>query len=152
MRINQLPLSLLLLLITATGLRAGTPGVKMVSISGYDTMKYSVTKIEASPGQKMVVELKNEGNLPKESMGHNWVLLNAGTNPDAYAKLAMTAKADNYQPKPLAGKVLASIPVLGPKESARVSFTAPLAPGTYPYLCSFPAHCQAGMKGVLIVK
>jgi len=143
--------SLLSLGITA-GLRAETPGAMTVAISGNDTMKYSVTKIEAHPGQKITVVLTNEGNLPKETMGHNWVLLNAGANPVAYANLAASAKADNYQPKAFASHVIASIPTLGPKETGKVIFTAPSAPGSYPYLCSFPAHCASGMKGVLIVK
>jgi len=114
-------------------------------------MKFSVTSIEAHPGEKVSVTLKNQGNLPKEAMGHNWVLLTAGTDPNAYARLAMNAKADNYQPKSLAGRVIAAIPVLGPQESGSVTFTAPSA-GSYPFLCSFPAHCGAGMHGVLIVK
>jgi plastocyanin len=28
----------------------------------------------------------------------------------------------------------------------------PTAPGEYPFLCTFPAHCAIGMKGVLVVK
>ena len=115
-------------------------------------MKYSVTKIEAKPGQKVVVELTNEGNLPKVAMGHNWILLKAGSDPLAYATAGMKAKAENYQPQSLAHEVLTSISLLGPKESGRTSFTAPSNPGSYPFLCSFPAHYQTGMRGVLIVK
>ena len=32
------------------------------------------------------------------------------------------------------------------------SVTANLAPGTYTYLCTFPGHFAAGMKGTLTVK
>lgn len=134
------------------GVHAFGSDAKSVNISGYDTMKYSVTTITASPGQKITVTLKNEGNLPKTAMAHNWVLLTAGTDPNAYARLAMNAKATNYQPPALAGRVIASIPLLGPQESGSVTFTAPSSPGSYPYLCSFPAHCASGMHGVLIVK
>lgn len=123
-----------------------------VSISAFDTMKFSVTKIQAAPNQKITVELKNEGNLPKETMGHNWILLKAGSDPVAYATAAIKARAQDYQPASLAGEVIAATRLIGPKETARVSFTAPSAPGSYPFLCSFPGHCQAGMKGVLIVK
>ncbi|MBI5766279.1 MAG: hypothetical protein HZA93_00675 [Verrucomicrobia bacterium] len=49
-------------------------------------------------------------------------------------------------------KVLATIGLLGPNETGEASFTAPTEPGEYPFLCSFPAHCQIGMKGVLVVK
>ena len=49
-------------------------------------------------------------------------------------------------------KVLAVIGMLGPNETGEVLFTAPAEPGEYPFLCCFPAHCQIGMKGVLVVK
>lgn len=144
--------SLLFATVAAVGLKAASPGAKTVVISAFDTMKYSVNTIEAHPGEKITVELKNEGTLPKEAMGHNWVLLKAGSDPQAYANAAINAKSEGFQPKSLANKVLASIRILGPKESASASFAAPTAPGSYPYLCSFPAHCQVGMKGVLVVK
>jgi azurin len=127
-------------------------GARNVTISGFDTMKYSINTIEAHPGEKLTVTLKNDGNMPKEAMGHNWILLKAGEDPQSYANSAVTAKSEDYQPKSLASKVLASIKVLGPKESGSVTFTVPTAPGKYAYLCSFPAHCQVGMKGLLIVK
>lgn len=143
-------LSLILLPIAARPLLAA--GAKTVSIKAYDTMKFSVTKIEAKPGEKVTVELTNEGSLPKETMGHNWILLKAGSSAAAYANAAMKARAQDYQPPSLASEVLASIHLLGPKESAKTTFTAPSAPGSYPFLCSFPAHYQSGMRGKLIVK
>jgi azurin len=123
-----------------------------VNISAYDTMKYSLTKIVAHPGQKITVILKNEGNLPKAAMAHNWVLLSAGTDPNAYARLATNAKDTNYQPQMLSRRVIAAIPLLGPQESGSVTFKAPSTPGSYPFLCSFPAHCSAGMTGFLVVQ
>jgi azurin len=152
MNIKNPILSAFFSLTILAGIHASAAETKTVNISAYDTMKYSVMKIEAHPGDKVTVNLKNVGNLPKEAMAHNWVLLNAGTDPNAYARLAMNAKATNYQPAALASRVIASIPLLGPQESGSVTFTVPSSPGSYPYLCSFPAHCSAGMKGVLIVK
>ena len=152
MKLKSALYSSLLALALAAGVQAASPASKTVVISAFDTMKYSVNKIEAHPGEKLTVELKNEGNLPKEAMGHNWILLKAGVDPLAYSTAAITAKAENYQPKSQADKVVASIPILGPKERGKVTFTVPSAPGTYAYVCSFPAHCQAGMKGVLVVK
>ena len=141
-----------LLSLTIAGGLLAAPPAKRVSISGFDTMKYSVSTIEASPGQPIIIELKNEGSLPKDAMGHNWILLKAGTDAAAYDKAASLAKSENYQPKALAGQVLASIALLGPKERAVTSFNAPTAPGTYTFLCTFPAHFAAGMKGTLVVK
>ena len=44
-----------------------------------------------------------------------------------------------------------------PEEETRiwtveVTFDAPTEPGEYVYLCSFPGHYAAGMKGLLVVK
>ena len=152
MKLKQLALSCALSLVCTSSLMAAKSETINVSISAGDTMKYTVTKIEAAPGQKVVVELKNDGNMPKEAMAHNWVLLKAGVDPQAYSNAAVGAKSENYQPKSMADKVIASIGLLGPKESGKTSFTAPSAPGTYAYLCSFPAHCQVGMRGILVVK
>lgn len=152
MKIKHIFFSSLLSLSIVAGLRAEPPAEKTVAITASDTMKFSVTKIEAQPGQKIIVVFKNEGTLPKEVMGHNWILLKAGADPDAYAKVSMTAKAEDYQPKSLANQVLASSPLLGPKETAKISFTSPSAPGSYHFLCGCPGHSAAGMRGVLIVK
>ncbi|MDQ5977348.1 MAG: hypothetical protein QG602_320, partial [Verrucomicrobiota bacterium] len=42
--------------------------------------------------------------------------------------------------------------LLGPKQSEEIVFTAPAEAGEYPFICSFPAHFIAGMKGVMVVK
>lgn len=152
MKIKQHLTSLVILAAAIAGLQAASPTAKTVSISCFDTMKYSVTSIEAHPGEKITIQLKNEGTIPKEAMGHNWILLKAGVDPVSYANAAVSAKAEGYQPKSEASKVIASIKLLGPKESGSVTFTAPPAPGNYAYLCSFPAHCLTGMRGVLTVK
>lgn len=131
---------------------AAVAGPRTVEITAGDNMKYNIASIEAAPGEEIKVILTNIGTQPKEVMGHNWVLLKAGTDVNAYAAAAMTAKDTDYQPAALAGQVLAHIPLLGPKKSAEVVFKAPTEKGEYPFLCSFPAHFQVGMKGVLVVK
>lgn len=131
---------------------AGSDGAKTIEITANDTLRYNVTRIEAAPGEKLHIVLHNGGTIPKEVMGHNWVLLTTNETPDAYAAAAMPAKADDYEPVALKTKVIAAIPLLGPGQTAEVTFDAPTTPGTYTYMCSFPAHCAAGMRGVLVVK
>ncbi len=129
-----------------------TGSLKHVLLTANDNMKFNLTRIEASPGEQVEVSLKNEGTLPRDVMGHNWVLLKSGRDPMAYSAAAVSAKAENYQPKSAADQVLASIPLLGSKETGSVTFTAPSQPGHYAFLCSFPGHAQIGMRGELIVR
>ena len=129
-----------------------TPPEKMVVIIGNDSLKFNVLKIEASPGQTIHVQLRNEGTLPKDAMGHNWILLDSDAEASPYAMAAIAARDVAYMPKALASHVLAFIPLLGPKEVGDVTFTCPTKPGRYPFICSCSGHSLSGMRGELIVK
>lgn len=125
-------------------------GARVIEITANDQMKFNVTSIEAKAGEQLKVVLTNVGTLPKEAMGHNWVLLKAGVDVTAFATASMTAKDTDYIAPAKKDDVIAHIPVLGPKKSADVTFTAP-APGEYTFICSFPGHYML-MKGTLTVK
>ena len=135
---------------------AGTPapaaGPRVVEITANDTMKYSLTEIDAKPGEQLDIVLTNIGTVAKEIMGHDWVLLKAGSDPAAFAAAATQAKATDYVPASLKDEIIAQIPLLGPRKSGDVTFNAPTTPGQYTFLCTFPAHFQTGMHGVLVVK
>lgn len=120
-----------------------------------DHMRFSVTRIEAAPGETLRVVLKNTGRAPKEAMGHNWVLLRAGADATAYANAAVKAKETDYVPAALAADALAHTRLIGGGARDAVVFTVPAdaASGTeLIYLCTFPAHLQLGMRGVLVVR
>jgi azurin len=127
-------------------------GPREIDITAGDTMKFNVTAIDAKPGEDLKVVLTNIGTQPMEVMGHNWVLLKAGTDVDAFAVAAISAKESGYIPSALADEMVAHIDLLGPRKSGEADFKAPTVPGDYPFLCTFPAHYQSGMKGVLTVK
>lgn len=152
MKISLSPLALLVAL--AAGLTAGVAPAfaapRVIEITANDQMKFSLATIEAKAGEELKVVLTNQGTLPKEAMGHNWVLLKAGVDVTAFATAAMTAKDTDYVPAAKKGDVIASTPVLGPKKSAEVIFKAPAA-GDYVFICSFPGHYML-MKGTLKVK
>lgn len=126
--------------------------VATLELTAGDTMKFSVTRFEVRPGQQVRVILKNVGSIPKAAMGHNWVLLRRGTNVATFTNAAVAAAATEYLPPAQAAAVIAHTKLLGPKQTDEITFTAPTEPGDYDYLCSFPAHWAAGMKGVLAVK
>ncbi|PTY08072.1 azurin [Opitutaceae bacterium EW11] len=125
---------------------------RAVAITANDTMKFSVTEIHAKPGEALAVTLTNEGTVPKFSMGHNWVLMTAGTDLNAVTAAAIEAATTEYIPASFKDRILASTKLLGPKESDTALFYAPKQPGRYPFLCTYPGHMQVGMKGELIVE
>jgi len=137
---------------TATTAAAAPAGPRVIELTAGDTMKFNVTSIEAKPGEDLKVVLTNIGAQPKEVMGHNWVLLKAGTDVTAFSNSAMMAATTGYIPLALKDQILAEIELLGPRKSGEAAFKAPTAPGEYPFLCTFPGHYVSGMKGVLVVK
>ena len=131
---------------------AAAKGVRTVELTGGDDMKYNTTTINAKPGEMLHVVLKSTGTIPKIAMAHNFVLLVLGADVDAFLKSAMNARDTDYVPADQKAKVLASSKLAGPGETVEVTFKAPAKPGSYPYMCTFPGHYTAGMKGQLVVK
>jgi azurin len=136
----------------AAATKAAAGAGRTIEITANDAMKYSVTAITAKPGEKLRVVLKGIGTMPKAAMGHNFVLLKAGTAAMEFANAAMPARDTEFVPASMKDKVIASTKVVGPGETVEVSFAAPTKPGTYEFICSFPGHFAAGMKGTLTVK
>lgn len=124
---------------------------RVIEITANDAMKFSVTAIEAKVGDELKIVLTNAGTLPKEAMGHNLVVLKPGTDVAAFAAAAMMARDKEYIPEALKGQVVAHTALLGPRKSDEITFKVTVA-GEYPFVCSFPAHSSAGMKGVITVK
>lgn len=139
-----------LALVTAPAARAAAP--RVVEITGNDQMKYSVASITAKPGETLTLRLKNVGKLPKAIMGHNVVVLVKGADAKAFATAAATARDTDYIPAAKKDQILAATKIVGPGETAEITFTVPKAPGDYTYLCTFPGHFLAGMTGTLTVK
>lgn len=138
---------------TAKAPAAAKPAAgRAVAITANDTMKFDLTEIQAKPGEALAVTLTNVGTIPKFSMGHNWVLLAADADLEAFTAATPSAATTEYIPAEFKAEVLASTKLLGPKESDTALFFAPKTPGRYPFLCSFPGHYQVGMRGVLIVE
>ncbi|HRO72640.1 MAG TPA: azurin, partial [Saprospiraceae bacterium] len=119
-------------------------------ISGDDQMKYDKTELKVKAGQKVKLTLTHIGKMPKDAMGHNWVLLNQGVDLAAFAAEAIKAKDNDYIPAGKEGDIVAHTKTIGGGESTSVEFDAPAA-GTYEFLCSFPGH-SGMMKGHFIVE
>ena len=149
-----------LVLLTSSGSPAAAPaaqdkpasGARTVEIAGGDDMKYSVTSIPAKPGETIKIRLVSKGTLPKIAMAHNVVVLKAGAKQLDFVNAAALARATDFIPADMKDQVLAATTLAGPGETVEVTFKVPTAPGSYPYLCTFPGHFAAGMKGMIVVK
>ncbi len=128
------------------------PAVAEIELTANDSMKFSATRFEVKAGQDVKVTLTNMGTMPKQAMGHNFVLLKKGVDPKEFTTAAMAAAATDYVPADKADQVIAHTKLLGPKQSDEITFKAPTEPGEYVFLCSFPAHYLTGMHGVIVVK
>ncbi|NBB78848.1 MAG: multicopper oxidase domain-containing protein [Verrucomicrobia bacterium] len=127
-------------------------GVTVVEMTGNDRMKYNVDSFTVSAGSPVKVIFTNVGKMPKAAMGHNVVFLTADADANAFAAAATSAKDNDYIPEQLNDQILIATELLGPGEKDTIEFTAPDTPGEYAFICSFPAHLYAGMRGVMIVE
>jgi len=123
-----------------------------LDISGNDQMQYDKATLTVPASCKEVtLTLHHTGKLPREAMGHNWVLVNAA-DFDAVANAGLGAGLANDYVAPGDKRVLAHTRTIGGGQTASVTFpTSLLKPGgDYRYLCSFPGH-NALMRGTLKV-
>lgn len=131
---------------------AASGAARTVEIASSDDMKYSVTTIPAKPGETLRIRLTSKGTLPKIAMAHNVVVLKAGAKQLDFVNAAATARDTDYIPAAMKDQVIAATTMAGPGETVEVTFKVPSAPGSYPYVCTFPGHFAAGMKGTIVAK
>ncbi len=130
-------------------------GIENVNISnswtveGNDNMKFDTELIRVKAGEPLEITLKNVGSLPKESMGHNFVILKPGVDVATFGGEAAAAADNEYIPKSSLSSVVAHTKLLGPGEQDKISVT--LEKGVYEYICSFPGHFGM-MKGKIVAE
>jgi len=113
-----------------------------LEISGNDLMQYDKPELSAPATCKQItVTLHHTGKLPKEAMGHNWVLTNA-TDLAAVATAGMGAGLASDYVAPGDQRVLAHTKTIGGGETTSVTFATSILKkgGAYQYLCTFPGH------------
>ena len=136
--------------VPAVGIAADPP--RAIDIVATDDMKFSVTTVNARPGEQIQIRLAVKGTMPKIAMAHNVVVLKIGTDITKLVTEGAAHRATDFIPPAMAGNVIAKTPMAGPGETVQVIFTAPAKPGRYPFICTFGGHYQAGMKGTLVVR
>lgn len=113
---------------------------------------YVLEGITAQAGEKLTVTLKTLSDLPASAMAHNWLLLEQDTDASAFAQASMQAKDNDYVAPGMEDDWIADTGLVTGGETKSVTFTVPQQTGAYEYICTFPGHFSAGMRGTLTVE
>jgi putative heme-binding domain-containing protein len=124
-------------------------GVRVIRIGTlFERMSYDKDVVAVRAGKPFEFIFENTDLMP-----HNLVI----TEPGAMAAIGQMAEDGAQQPDaarrhyvPSSSQVLLSSMLLQPRESQKLSFTAPTKPGVYPYVCTYPGHWRR-MYGALYV-
>lgn len=122
-----------------------------LNIDSNDQMRFSTATLTVPVScQKVTLTLTHSGKLPKNVMGHNWLLSKTEDMPALVQAASAAGPGNNYIPAD-DKRVLAATGLVGGGESTSVSFsTEGLAGLDLTFFCSFPGH-WALMKGSFVV-
>lgn len=123
---------------------AAAPSAVNVSTAG-ESLAFAPAQLSANAGD-VKVTFKNGSTAQK----HNWVLVKGGDAEAAKVdeEAVAAGEAAGYIPNNPA--IVAKTKLLDGAATESITFKA--EPGSYTYLCTFPGHYAAGMKGTLTVK
>lgn len=112
-------------------------------------MQFAPKELRVKAGQAVKLLFENPDLMP-----HNLVIVEPGADEEI-GTLAdqMAAKPDGMTRGfvPESPKILHATRLIEAKGKEELNFTAPVKPGHYPYLCTFPGHWRI-MRGVLVVE
>ena len=117
-----------------------------VSIQGEEGLKFSLTSVDVKAGARVRLDFANVSD-----MLHNLVIVRPGSTArvgDASLKLGLDGTRLDFVPR--TNDVLYHTAVVAPQQSETIYFEAPLTPGAYTYICSFPGHAIL-MQGTMRV-
>lgn len=112
-------------------------------------MVYDKERIAVQAGKPVEFVFENSDIMP-----HNFVIL----QPGGLQEVGELAEAQAQQPGAIerqyvptgTNRILLSSQLLQPRQSQKLSWTAPTKPGVYPYVCTYPGHWRR-MFGALYV-
>ena len=124
-----------------------------VTVDSTDQMSYNTKEIVIDKSCKtFTVNLTHSGNLPKNVMGHNWVL-SKEADTQAIATEGIAAGIDKSYLKDGDTRVIAHTKIIGAgeKDSVTLDVSKLKAGEEYEFFCTFPGH-NSMMKGAVVLK
>jgi len=113
-----------------------------VTVESNDAMQFNTSNVVVPVScDEFTVTLKHTGQLPKQSMGHNWVMT-AKADGQAVATDGMSAGLDNNYIKPNDERVIGATEIIGGGEETSTTFSVKglSKDEDYMFFCSFPGH------------
>ncbi|NDV90305.1 azurin [Alteromonas sp. 345S023] len=120
------------------------------TVESNDAMQFNTSKVTIPAScDEFTVTLKHTGALPKQSMGHNWVMTKKA-DAQAVASDGVSAGLDNNYLKPNDERVIGATEVIGGGQETSTTFSVAELDkeGEYMFFCSFPGHISL-MKGTV---
>jgi uncharacterized cupredoxin-like copper-binding protein len=147
MAISALLLGSLVLAACGGGASSGAANGAIEIGTDGENLAYSTVALTAKAGEKVTLTFKNNST----AQSHNLIIVNGGDDAATAVDEAAAEAGDaaGYVPAD-ASTMIAHTALLAPGGSETIEFTAPAA-GTYSFICTYPGHYGAGMKGVLTV-
>ena len=124
-----------------------------VTVESNDAMQFNTSNVVIPAScDEFTVTLKHTGQLPKQSMGHNWVMT-AKADGQAVATDGMSAGLDNNYIKPNDERVIGATEIIGGGEETSTTFSVKglSKDEDYMFFCSFPGHIGI-MKGTVTLE
>jgi putative heme-binding domain-containing protein len=124
-------------------------GVRVIRVGTVvEQMIYDRERMVMQAGKPVEIVFENTDTMP-----HNLVFLQPGALEEVGELAEKTATQPgalerNYVPP--SGKILMASALVQPRQTQRLSWTAPATPGVYPYVCTYPGHWRR-MHGALYV-
>lgn len=119
---------------------------KTLQIKTVPGLKYSVTDITVKAGQKIKIEFENPDDMP-----HNLLIVEPGTaDKVGQTALKLGIKGNSVDYVPDMKEVLYHTKLLSPGNNETIYILAPLKPGKYTFVCTYPGHYMS-MRGTITV-
>jgi azurin len=136
----------------AAGLRKELLGLRSSSFlvrAVPEEMRFDIPRLVVEVGKPFTIVFENPDAMP-----HNLVVVKPGTR-ERVGQAALELRADFVDRLgrafvPESSDVVAATKLIDPGQSASIRVEAPLAPGEYEYVCTFPGHWVT-MWGKLVV-
>jgi putative heme-binding domain-containing protein len=129
----------------------GELGVRVIRLGTvFERMAFDKDVLVLQAGKPVEFLFENTDLMP-----HNFVI----TQPGSLEEIGLAAESTATDPAaaerqyvPPSNKVMLASRLLQPRESQKLSFTAPMATGVYPYVCTYPGHWRRMFGAMYVVE